>query len=311
MSFKTYVVIVTYNAMPWLDKCLSSIDRTLYKTVVVDNNSKDETTDVIKSKYPHVKLFEEEENLGFGQGNNKGISYALNNGAEHVFLLNQDAYLKGDCLRKLVNLQVENPEYGILSPIHTNAESNKLDRNFAKYVGYDNNNFFYSDFVLGSELKSVYEVPFINAAGWLLSKNCLMNVGGFDPMFFHYGEDENYCQRVSFHKFKIGVVPNVFMVHDREYREKEVFKLFSEKYFYKQDIRMKAFYGNINEYEADRILKYKETVKKQLMIAFLKGKITHARGFKKLLKVIDKVHIEIEKSHHIVKTKFPAYLDLS
>ena len=210
MNSKVSVIIVTYNAIPWLNKCLGSIDFDQYKVVVVDNCSKDETVTFIRNNYPSVKLFPEQENLGFGQGNNKGISYALQQGAERVFLLNQDAYLIHDCLEQLINLQKKHPDYGILSPVHTNATVTRLDRNFSIYVRFDRNPDFYSDHVLSNELDEVYEVPYVNAAGWLISKECLMTVGGFDPIFFHYGEDDNFCQRVHYHSYKIGVVPKLF-----------------------------------------------------------------------------------------------------
>jgi len=235
----TYVVIVSYNAMLWLDKCLESIDFSRYEVVVVDNCSSDGTVAHLHKNYPAVKLFKENKNLGFGQANNKGIGYALNQGAERVFLLNQDAYLVGDALEQLVGFQKQNPEFGILSAIHTNAEETRLDRNFSNYVRFDANSAFYSDHVLGRQLQDVYEVPFVNAAGWLLSKTCLMTVGGFDPIFFHYGEDDNYCQRVFYHGFKIGVLPNIFMVHDREERPKPQIDLYSDAYFRIQDRSLK------------------------------------------------------------------------
>src|SRR5690606_34782345 len=125
---------------------------------------------------------------------------------------NQDAYLGVECIETLVAVHKQNPEYGILSPIHTNANKDRLDRGFSNYLNYDSNRYFFSDFVLNNPRKDIYEVPFVNAAGWLISAKCLNTVGGFDPIFFHYGEDRNYCQRVLFHGFRIGIVPQAFMV---------------------------------------------------------------------------------------------------
>ena len=68
---------------------------------------------------------------------------------------------------QLINVQEKNPDYGILSPVHTNASLTRLDRNFSNYVRNRNPD-FYSDHVLGNEVNhEVYEVPFVNAAGWL------------------------------------------------------------------------------------------------------------------------------------------------
>jgi GT2 family glycosyltransferase len=296
--------------MHWLDKCLVSIDFSRYKVVVVDNSSSDGTVTHLHKNYPSVKLFKENQNLGFGQANNKGISYALNQGAEYVFLLNQDAYLVGDALEQLVGFQKQNPEFGILSAIHINAEETRLDRNFSNYVRFDANPAFYSDHVLGQQLQDVYEVPFVNAAGWLLSKTCLITVGGFDPIFFHYGEDDNYCQRVSYHGFKIGVLPNIFMVHDREERPKPQIEPYSDAYFKIQDRSLKIKYGNINDFDKRRILNHRKKIKRQLLKARIRQNQKSIKGLKEYVRHMDRIIPEIEKSVEKNKVQQPNYLPL-
>ena len=67
-------------------------------------------------------------------------------------------------------------------------------------------------------LKEVYDTKYVNAAAWLLPRKTLETVGGFDPIFSHYGEDDNYIHRVIFHGMKIGVCPFSVVVHDTERR---------------------------------------------------------------------------------------------
>ena len=216
MKDRTFVIIVTYNGMQWIDTCLKSIvnSSTKLDIIVIDNNSSDGTVSYIKKQYPEVIVLEQETNLGFGKANNLGMSYALNNNCDYVFLLNQDAYLEVDSIGRMIEVHKENSEYGILSPIHLNGEDNKLDKNFSNYLRYDSNNYFYHD-AIKQQLNSVYPVPFVNAAAWLLPVSTLKRIGGFDPIFFHYGEDDNYCQRVLFHSLKTGVVTNALIRHDR------------------------------------------------------------------------------------------------
>lgn len=216
MSFNTYIIIVTYNATPWLDKCLGSIDFSKFKVVVIDNNSKDQTVNHIEKNFPEVILFKEEKNLGFGKANNKGINYALEQGAEYFFLLNQDAWVEPETLETLCEVASLNPDYGILSPIHFSGTNNALDYNFSNYIIPSKCKDLYSDIYFQNYSKTVYELPFVNAAAWLMTKKCVNTVGGFSPSFFHYAEDKNYCQRVAYHKLKIGVVPTSKICHDRE-----------------------------------------------------------------------------------------------
>lgn len=70
---------------------------------------------------------------------------------------------------------------------------------------------------------TIYPIHFINAAGWLLSKKCIETVGGFNPSFFHYGEDENYIQRIKYHNFSVGVLINSKIFHDREFRSGNIY----------------------------------------------------------------------------------------
>src|SRR5690606_30807048 len=114
--------------MQWIQKSLNSCKG--YQIVIIDNNSTDGTVAFIKENFPAVYLMPQKENHGFGQANNIGVKYALEQGAEYVFLLNQDAYLHEGCLDKLIGVQKENLEYGIISPIHFNGKGSSLDEKF-------------------------------------------------------------------------------------------------------------------------------------------------------------------------------------
>lgn len=278
--------------MQWIDTCLKSCDN--YSVIVVDNASTDETVAFIASNYPTVTLLKQAKNLGFGQANNLGIRYALDHGAEHVFLLNQDAYLVEDVLEQLVRFQKSHPDYGILSPIHITGNQQKLDKNFSNYMLHENTGQFYSDFVLGNPINEVYEVPFVNAAAWLVSGKCLETVGGFDPLFFHYGEDDNYCQRVRYHGFKIGVLPKACVIHDREDRVQERPEVFSAAYFRNKEKQYKVVYANINE--ANTIDLKIAKLKNMILKLQFKMKYKRAADYKKELSILLKIKPLVEKS---------------
>lgn len=216
-KLNVYCIVVTYNAMKWIDKCLLSLRQSSIKInpVVIDNCSKDETIDYIKANYPEAYLIINNENKGFGQANNQGIEYAYKSGATHFFLLNQDAWVNFDTIKILIEVQ-NKYNLTIASPIHLNGKGNLLDRGyFYSTVSEERNVEFVSDLVLKC-LKPYYSVSLINAAAWMLSRKTIEQIGGFDPIFFHYGEDNNYCQRIMFHHGKIAFVPGCYIYHDRE-----------------------------------------------------------------------------------------------
>ena len=66
-----------------------------------------------------------------------------------------------------------------------------------------------------SNINEVYDTKDVPAAHWLITRQCLLSIGGFSPTFPHYGEDNNYAQRVLFHGYKIGILPHVQAIHDR------------------------------------------------------------------------------------------------
>lgn len=212
-----FVIIVTYKGHKWYECCFTSLRNSNFpvQTIVVDNASNDGTVEYIREYFPEIHLIESEENLGFGRANNIGMRYALDNGCDYVFLLNQDAWVEPDTLTELVRIAEKYPEYGILSPIHLNADKSSIEAHLLSYIANDKitDPTFVQDLYFNT-MKEVYTSKYINAAGWLLPKNTLNTIGGFDPIFYHYEEDDDYLNRVLYHGLKVGIVPAARMVHD-------------------------------------------------------------------------------------------------
>jgi N-acetylglucosaminyl-diphospho-decaprenol L-rhamnosyltransferase len=122
-----YSIVVTYNGSKWLDKCFGSLLNSTVSTkiIAIDNKSTDGTPDEIRLKFPSVEVIETGKNLGFGKANNIGLTRALNENADYVFLLNQDAWVEPDTIGKLISTQ--SSEYAILSPVHLNGQGDALD----------------------------------------------------------------------------------------------------------------------------------------------------------------------------------------
>ena len=132
MKSNILVVIVTYNAMQWAERCFSSLKSSSLRpdVYVVDNGSTDGTQSYIQEHYPEVMFHQSAENLGFGKANNMGLQYALDYNYDYVYLLNQDAWVMEDTFEKLVNLSKQYPDYGILSPFQMNSDLIHIDSGF-------------------------------------------------------------------------------------------------------------------------------------------------------------------------------------
>lgn len=227
---KIYFIIVTYNAMKWAERCFTSLRNSNIpvKSIVIDNGSADGTQEYIKNNFPEVDFIQSSENSGFGKANNQGIEKAYKEGADFVYLMNQDAWIFPDSVEQLLEIYNNYPDQekiGVLSPMHMDGTGKKFDLHFENYLAQDcKNNRFLSD-VFFREVKPFYEIKFVNAAHWFIPRKVLEKVGGFNPYFFHGAEDYDYINRITYFGLKVIVCPKSKVVHDakvQDYQKEEI-----------------------------------------------------------------------------------------
>lgn len=226
---KILTLVVTYNGAQFIRHCLDSLcqSNVSMDVFVVDNASSDSTSEIVGNEYPFCKLIQNKRNVGFGAANNIGLAYAVENSYDSVFLINQDAVVFPDTLACLLEEQKKFPQYGILSPLHLSGKVTTLDYRFYQYIVNGCPDYIH-DLLLKRPVRSVYSSRFINAALWLLSITCIRRVGGFDPLFFHTGEDIDYYNRAIYKGFSVGICPYAKAIH---FRNNQVKEARSEKYF--------------------------------------------------------------------------------
>jgi GT2 family glycosyltransferase len=249
--------------------------------IVIDNSSQDGTAEYIRQNFPEITLFAQNKNLGFGAANNIGIKYALCNGADYVFLLNQDAWIEENTIENLLKIFVCDitdklpaareaclKPVGIVSPLHLNGAGNDIDIKFIDtYLSHQNTPNFINDLYF-NRLKPAYATHLVNAAALLVSRECIEKTGGFDTsLFYHYGEDWNYCQRVNYHGFKIMIAPHSVVYHDRAERHGKFTKPFENAW---SKIEPALHWGNIliPESQLDNFIAKNEKKYRKTLIKF-------------------------------------------
>lgn len=218
-SHSVCVIVVTHNAGPWLSTSLEPL-RDIppgAAVIVVDNGSRDRTVQLVRERYPQFLLIESTENLGFGRANNVGFEQGIRHGYEYFMLLNQDATITWSDIYALCDVAGRHPTTGVLSPLHL-FSNDRIDLMQLRHV-LAKSSALIEDLVLGRPQRDIYPVPVTNAAIWLIPRHTLQTVGGFDPLFFHYGEDTEYCQRVRRAGLVVGLSPRIRAYHLREQRE--------------------------------------------------------------------------------------------
>jgi GT2 family glycosyltransferase len=208
------VTCVVLNWNGWADtiQCLEALERCAYprlSVVVVDNGSTNDSAARIRAAHSTVPLLEAGRNLGFAGGNNIGIRYALERGAEYVWLLNNDTEPAADALSALVGKAISDRRIGAVASICYYADSPSTVQAWAGarvnlWIGYARNS----------------EVPHpdhwfhsLYGASMLLRSDALQNAGLLDEGFFHYWEETELCLRLIQNGWRLAAAPESRILH--------------------------------------------------------------------------------------------------
>jgi N-acetylglucosaminyl-diphospho-decaprenol L-rhamnosyltransferase len=216
------VVVVTYNALPWIERCLESVRGV--PTVVVDNGSSDATTDFVRESFPQVGVVES-ENLGLGAGWNTGIRET---DSRYVLLLNADAWLVGDALSRLVELADSRTNAAFVGPRLSNPDGSlqrsvrgfpTLWRLATEYLFFRKLaprsmalNAFYAG---GFDHGEVREVESVMGACMLVRREAIEQVGFADERFFLFSEETDWHYRARQAGWKVVFFPGAECMHVR------------------------------------------------------------------------------------------------
>jgi GT2 family glycosyltransferase len=213
-------VVVTYDAEAWIERCLASVGET--DTVVVDVGSSDRTVDVVRSSFPRVQVVEA-ENRGLAAGWNRGIAET---DADHVLMLNADAWLVEDALGRLLEVADANPRAAVVGPRLLNPDGT-LQRSVRGYPtlwrlateylylrklapGSRALNAFYG---AGFDHESEREVEWVMGACMLLRRSAFDDVGPFDERYFLFSEEVDWMRRAADRGWSVVFTPNARCVH--------------------------------------------------------------------------------------------------
>ena len=232
-----FIIILQYNNSQDTLKCLESLkelDYPNYQVVVVDNASQEAEVNNVKkfieSQPPKpnlliyqninrfdVVLLENKENLGYAGGNNVGIEYALENGADYVFILNNDTTVGPDTLKKLVETAESDSKIGIVGPAIKEGEKTAY---FGK-ISWLKTELTHSH-IPPAEIQGhpVNRAPlyltskeYIIGAAMLVKKEVLEKIEGFDEIYFLYFEDADFSIRARLAGYKLKVAPEAVINH--------------------------------------------------------------------------------------------------
>ncbi len=214
------VVVVTYNALPWLERCLDSVAE--YETIVVDNGSADGTVELVREQYPDVKLIEQ-PNLGLAAGWSRGIESAS---GRFILLLNADAWAVGNAVEQLAAFADEHPQAAMVGPklLNTDGSLQRSVRGFPTLWRLATEYFFlrklgprthaFNAFYAGDfDHDETREVEFVMGACMLVRRDAIDAVGPPDSAFFLFSEETDWCYRFHQAGWSVLFFPGAEFVH--------------------------------------------------------------------------------------------------
>ena len=219
------IIILSYNTCELTRQCVASVyaDSSLqgygYEILVIDNASTDGTVDQIHSAYPAVRVILNERNLGFARGNNVGLAAAR---GRYLFLLNSDAAVRTGCLGALLEFMEAHPRAGACGPQLLNPDGSlqpsgrALPSVWSVFAGMTKiYRLWKHDLYLerGRDYHQVRPVEELSGAALMVRRQIYETVGGFDPNFFAYYEDVDWCKRIGAAGYTLYYVPAAQVVH--------------------------------------------------------------------------------------------------
>ncbi len=204
------VVVLNWNGTDDTIKCLRSVERLRYpafSVLVVDNGSRPETLGLLRAGLGTATLLENEKNLGFALGSNRGIEWALDRGAEYVFLLNNDTVVDPDCLRTLVEVAEGDPSVGIVGAVNFYLEKPDVIWYSGGMVDWRTGNVWdptcEKTRTQLDGIPSIREVDDVAGSALLIKASVVREIGLMDPRYFLYWEETEWCIRARRRGYRV------------------------------------------------------------------------------------------------------------
>ena len=218
-SEKVTIAVITYNGEHLLEECLSAVKSQSYpeyEIIVVDNNSTDRSVDLVKEKFPEIKILQMKENRGPNPARNAAI---LKSDISYTLLVDDDAVLTPDCLRVLMKVMKEHPDVGICHPrvvLYDDHTRIQYDGTRIYYIGAA----ILKDSGASIEHTSKKTIPVSAVSGvtMLVKRDKALHIGLFDEDYFFGWTDTDFSFRMTISGFKCLNVPQAIVYHKMKKR---------------------------------------------------------------------------------------------
>ena len=221
------IIIVAWNVKKLLLDCLASVyEKTRdirFEVIYVDNASQDGSVDVVRQRFPDVRIIQNSENRGFIKANNQGIEIAK---GRYVLLLNSDTLVLDNAITKTVQFADEHTDAAVVGCRVLNPDKT-LQRTCFMYPSilnlflaatylykmFPNSRFFGRERMTWWSFDEAREVETVCGCYSLVRREAIDHVGVMDETYFVYGDDPDWCYRFSNAGWKVMFMPDAQIIH--------------------------------------------------------------------------------------------------
>ena len=231
-SPKVFAITLNWNGKADTVECIASLKKSDYpniEIIIVDNGSTDGSVSAIRTEFPDIIIVENQRNLGYAKGFNRGIEHAYERAADYFLILNNDTSIDPAAITELVKIAERDENIGFV----TGKVFWYTHRDVFQTIGrFDEPSLLIGDHVGSGEVDrgqydDIQDFNFVDDVFLLVRKKVFEVVGGYDPVFFLYYEETDWCARTRRAGFRIVYTPQAKIWHKGQIGKSE--KLLSPK----------------------------------------------------------------------------------
>lgn len=304
MSIKISIIILNWNGKADTVECLESLKKIVYpyyEIIIVDNGSTDGSVECFKKLYPETEIIENKKNLGFAEGNNVGIRRAIEKGSNYILILNNDTVVHPEFLNEMVEVAEKDKLAGAIGPKVCHYYNPEI-------IDIPNRkmNLWTANFRIFTKTKDAVddykteEVGCVTGCCMLIKTELIKKIGSFDPEYFLYWEETDFCARIIKHGYKIIYVPKAKIWHkigsssgsctSYYYYGRNIFRFMKKNANQYQMITFLLFYSIVNFWIHCFVIIFKH----KNIPAF----VSYIKGTAEGVKLLNKTILEVFKSFY-------------
>jgi hypothetical protein len=244
---KAFIIILNWNGLEDSLECINSCGTIVYpnyRVVLVDNGSRGDDANVIADRFPGVNVLRLETNLGYAGGNNAGIKYALERGADCVWILNNDTVVAADALGTLVDEAYSADSIGCVGSKVLYYDHPEIIWSAGGFYDLKKCRIGHHGFDLKDDGRhdDPADVDYIPGCSVLIKRETIEKLGALRDDFFMFFEDTEFSARLRLQGYRTRYVPGSKVWHKVS---RSIVKGSGpyEYYYYRNFLRFSALYG--------------------------------------------------------------------